>query len=119
MSTKIGLYFQLEMNDPRDTFPLMKLALKRLEKLENEGVNVEYLELRLTESHQGPTNKQASIKLDGDGRTFIDSEVSTHWDDAFTVTFDRIQNQFSSLKPQIKQKALEKLQDFNVVRVAG
>lgn len=118
MNTKIGLYFQLEMDDPKDTFSLMKLALNRLEQLENEGVEIEHLELRLHESPFPHTKMQAYIKLDGSGRTFIDSEISSRWDDAFTTTFDRIQDQFRSLNPRVTSKPLREAQTFNLVSMA-
>lgn len=117
MNTKIGLYFQLEMNDPKDTFALMKLAVNRLEQLENEGVDVEHLELRLSESSSLQIKKQVYIKLDGSGRTFIDSETSSRWDDAFITAFDRIEDQFRSLNPRVMRQPLREFQIFNAMNV--
>lgn len=98
MKNKMGIYFQLEMNDPKDTFSLMKLAVNRLEQLQDEGIKIEYLELRLHKSPFHQTKKQAYIKLDGNGSTFIDSGTSSRWDDAFITTFDRIHDQLRNHK---------------------
>lgn len=118
MSTKIGLYFQLEMQDSKDTFTLIKMALNRLEKLKDEGVAVEYLELRLTDSQYGKFKKQAFVKLDGNGRTVIDSETSTRWQDAFSIPFDRIGEQFRSLNTDLPKVTRDQFQAYNAINVA-
>lgn len=91
MCTKFGLYFQMEVGDPKSSLSLIELALDRLKGLEQKKMDIEYFEVRLARLGTLPQNKQVSIKLDGQGHTFIDSEVSSRWDDAFLNAFDKIQ----------------------------
>jgi hypothetical protein len=95
MCNTLGLYFQMEVGDPKSSLSLIELALDRLKALEQKKMEFEYFELRLSKLGDAPQNKQVSIKLDGEGHTFIDSETSSRWDDAFLNAFDRIQDQLT------------------------
>ncbi|GAA4312448.1 hypothetical protein [Compostibacter hankyongensis] len=96
MQEKIGLYFQLEIEDPRASLSLVKLALDRLSQLKKGDMQVEYFELRLHRIAGRQKDKQAYIKLDGEGHTYIDLDTSSRWDDAFMNAFDRIRDRFRS-----------------------
>ncbi len=90
MKKKIGLYFQLEAKDNKESLSIVKQALNRLNQLEDEGVDVQYFELRVNKFNGLSDTNVVSMKLDGNGRTFIESESGYRWDDAFINAFDRI-----------------------------
>lgn len=107
MKGKIGLYFQLETVDRGTSLSMVRLALDRLEQLERNHVDVEYFELRLS---QNGKHKHAQIKLDGQGHTFIHSGTAFRWDEAFTDTFDLIQDQFKVPNdPVLTENPLQKM----------
>lgn len=90
MQSKIGLYFQLEANDQITSLSLVKQAINGLEQLEKKNMDVEYFELRIRELDEIEGDKQAYIKLDGEGNTFIDSGKSVTWDGAFKNAFEKV-----------------------------
>jgi hypothetical protein len=97
MKNKIGLYFQLETEDPRDSYSAVKQTLSRLEQLEEEGLNVQYFELRLKKLKGLQKAKGVFMKLDGEGGTFIENEASSQWSQAFDDAFERIHHNLRSL----------------------
>jgi hypothetical protein len=93
MNTKMGLYFQLEITDPSVSLSIVRLALNKLEQLGKDKVNVEYFELRVTDSGQAKNSKHVYMKLDGQGHTYISSCASHEWKKAFMDTFAVIDKQ--------------------------
>lgn len=93
MNSKIGLYFQVEAADRTASLSLINLALQRLEQLEKKKVQVEYFELRLNKEGREGSDKHAYVKVDGAGKTCIDSGTSSRWDDAFMSAFDKVRDQ--------------------------
>lgn len=87
---KSGIYFQLEMNKLEDAYLLANLAVKGLNDLEGDGVHVDYLELHFIESLLDSAGKQAYIKVDCRGRTFIFSERYLRWYDMLMSSLDSI-----------------------------
>lgn len=94
MRPKIGLYFQLEVDNPKTSLSLVKQAIHQLEQLEKRNLEVEYFELRMRELNEIHRGKQAYIKLDGEGNTFIDSGKSITWDGAFMNAFEKVEGKF-------------------------
>ncbi|HVB04353.1 MAG TPA: hypothetical protein VNE41_11610 [Chitinophagaceae bacterium] len=92
MNSNITLNFHLEMASQDIAISLMRLAIGNLEILEKSGIEVEYFELRLQPMEQG--KKKVYIKIDGDNRTFIETDISFRWDSAFLAAFERILEQF-------------------------
>lgn len=97
MKNKIGLYFQLETDDPRDSYSAVKQTLHCLEQLEDEGLNVQYFELRLKKLKGLQKAEGVFMKLDGEGGTFIENEASSNWNLAFDNAFDRIHHNLKNL----------------------
>lgn len=91
MKKKIGMYFQLEADNNKDSLSVVKQVLSRLGQLEDEGVDVQYFELRVKKM-QGQQNL-VSMKLDGNGDTFIESETAYHRNEALNNGFDKIYDQ--------------------------
>ncbi|MGH2644637.1 MAG: hypothetical protein ACRDE2_11855 [Chitinophagaceae bacterium] len=97
MKNKIGLYFQLETDDPRESYSAVKQTLSCLEQLEAEGLTVQYFELRLKKLKGIQKTAGVFMKLDGEGGTFIENEVSPGWSQAFESAFGRIHNNLRNL----------------------
>lgn len=93
MNAKIGLYFQLEIPDPSVSLSMVRLALNKLEQLGKNNINVEYFELRVTDTGPMRNSKHVYMKLDGHGHTYISSCASHDWKDAFMDTFAVIDKQ--------------------------
>jgi hypothetical protein len=93
MKKKIGMYFQLETDDKKESLSMVKQALNRLDQLEDEGVDVQYFELRVKKPNKLQNPNFVSMKLDGNGSTFIENESAFHWEEAFMNGFDKIHNQ--------------------------
>lgn len=89
----MGLYFQLEIPDPSVSLSIVRLALNRLEQLGRNKVNVEYFEMRVTDSGQARNGKHVYMKLDGQGHTYISSCAAHEWKEAFIETFAVIDKQ--------------------------
>lgn len=97
MKNKIGLYFQLETDNPQDSYSAVKQTLNRLEQLEEEGLNVQYFELRLKKLKGLQKAEGVFMKLDGEGGTFIENESSPRWALAFDNAFERIHHNLKNL----------------------
>lgn len=93
MKRKMGMYFQLEADDNKESLSIVKQALNRLGQLEDEGVEVQYFELRVKKSKELQGANLVSMKLDGNGSTFIENESAYRWDEAFVNAFDKIHDQ--------------------------
>lgn len=105
MKNKIGLYFQLETDDPRDSYSAVKQTLYCLEQLEEEGLNVQYFELRLKKLKGLQKSEGVFMKLDGEGGTFIANEASSQWNQAFDDAFARIRHSLRDLNNSYSHSA--------------
>jgi hypothetical protein len=83
MKNSIGLYFQLEIKEGKQALSLVRQSLKKIEQLEDAGISVEYLELRAKEFPHYGSDKEIWLKIDSNKGTYIASETSDNWDDAF------------------------------------
>lgn len=92
MKNKIGLYFQLEIADGAETLLLVRQALKRIERLEDSGIDIKYVEVRARELAGLSRDKEIWVKIDSDKMTYIDAVSSFEWKSAFTKTFDAVQD---------------------------
>lgn len=94
VENKIILNLRLEVEDQKKMFFLMDLVLKKIEQLEGSDIQVEYFELRLhRQSYQSPT-KESYMKIDANNRTFTDSEIARHWDEAIVNPCERLRQRF-------------------------
>lgn len=97
MKNKMGLYFQLETGNPKDSLSVVKQALKRLDQLDGEGMDVQYFELRIKKPEELKGSNELFMKLDGEGRTFIENETSKSWNEAFLRAFDKIHHELRQI----------------------
>lgn len=83
MKNLINLYFHLEIKDNDQAFSLVKQSLAQIEQLEEAGILVEYLQLRATELPDCRADKEIWLKMDSIKGTYIVSDASVEWDQAF------------------------------------
>lgn len=83
MKNSIGLYFQLEIQEDNRAISLVRQSLRKIEQLEKAGISVKYLELRAKELPVLSSDKEVWLKIDSDKGTYIASETSDNWEEAF------------------------------------
>jgi hypothetical protein len=98
--------FHIALEDQQAALSLMRLALSKLEQLEEAGIEVEYFELRSQLLSQPQKNKRIYIKVDSYNESFMDAEVSAGWKDAFLRTFEKIYSRFVPSHPIVKESLL-------------
>lgn len=91
MKNSIGLYFQLEIKESKQALSLVRQSLKKIEQLEGAGISVKYLELRAKEFPYRSFRKEVCLKIDSDKGTYIASDISFHWDEAFLHTLKEVE----------------------------
>lgn len=90
MKSLSGLYFQVEIKDNDQIFSLIKQSLKHIEQLESVGIQINYLQLRANELTDPRADKEIWIKIDSDKGTYIGSDASLEWSQAFTNTMKAV-----------------------------
>lgn len=91
MKNSIGLYFQLEIKEGNQALSLVRQSLKKIERLEDAGISVKYLELRAKEFPHHSPDKEIWLKIDSDKGTYIASETSDNWEEAFKNSFKMVE----------------------------
>ena len=91
MKNTIGLYFQLETNEGKQAFTMIRESLKKIEQLEDAGISVKYLELRAKELPGSDPDKKIWLKIDSDKMTYIGSDCAFEWEQAFIETFKDVE----------------------------
>jgi hypothetical protein len=89
MEKEIIIKFILNLDSHEETYPLLGLVLKNLEKLEKSGVQLEYFELRLEKVGITDNTTRAYIKMDSHERTITGSGTSFRPDEAFLSVFEK------------------------------
>lgn len=91
MTSLSGLYFHVEIKDNDQIFSLVKQSLEHIEQLESAGIQVMYLQLRAKELPDPRADKEVWIKIDSDKGTYIASDTSLEWNQAFTNTLKAVE----------------------------
>lgn len=91
MKSLSGLYFHVEIKDNDQIFSLVKQSLEHIEQLESAGIQVMYLQLRAKELADPRADKEVWIKIDSDKGTYIASDTSLEWNQAFNNTLKAVE----------------------------
>lgn len=112
MDKKITLTFRLDIDNPDSYFSLLRLVLKRVEQLEEQGIPVEFMELRMFPSPGSSRIKEAHIKIDSPDCTVNESSRSFRWDDAFLSVFEKVCQFFFKHDPGLTDYCTESAGEF-------
>jgi hypothetical protein len=91
MKSLSGLYFHLEIKDNDQVLSLVRQSLEHIEQLETAGIHIKYMQLRANELPSLCSNKEIWIKIDSDKGTYIASNASVEWTQAFTNTLKAVE----------------------------
>jgi hypothetical protein len=91
MKSLTGLYFNLEIKDNNEALSMVRQSLRQIERLQGAGVHVKYLQLRANELSDSQKNKEIWLKIDSDQGTYIASDVSLGWEQAFHKTLKAVE----------------------------
>lgn len=91
MKNSLGLYFQLEVQERNQAFSLVRQSLKKIEQMEDAGIQVEYLQLRARELSGLRADKEIWLKIDSDKGTYIASGKSMEWNQALSNTVKNVE----------------------------
>lgn len=90
MKNSINLYFNLEIKENELAFSMIKHSLMQLKQLEDAGIQIEYLQLRAKELSGLSADKEIWLKIDSDRGTYMASNISLEWNQAFINTLQTV-----------------------------